>query len=120
MFGLKKCEVCPWNFSNARKSIPSGFGVNDGLISNFSLVMGIVGAEAQPRFVVLAGVAGLLAGDFSMAAGEYVSVRSLSVQRQVGSATDTEGRPPQQGHSAVSIGWPQVNLRPIPARGTIE
>jgi VIT1/CCC1 family predicted Fe2+/Mn2+ transporter len=52
------------------------FGVNDGLLSNFGLVMGIVGTNADPRFVLLAGVAGLLAGAFSMAAGEYVSVRS--------------------------------------------
>jgi VIT1/CCC1 family predicted Fe2+/Mn2+ transporter len=52
------------------------FGVNDGLVSNFSLVMGIAGTEAEPRFVLLAGVAGLLAGAFSMAAGEYVSVRA--------------------------------------------
>src|SRR5262245_36173945 len=56
------------------------FGVNDGLLSNFSLVMGFSGAEAKPEYVVLAGVAGLLAGAFSMAAGEYVSVRA---QREV-------------------------------------
>src|SRR5438105_7054684 len=52
------------------------FGANDGLLSNFSLVMGIAGATAQPRFVLLAGVAGLIAGASSMAAGEYVSVQS--------------------------------------------
>lgn len=52
------------------------FGANDGLLSNFSLVMGIAGANAQPRFVLLAGIAGLLAGASSMAAGEYVSVQS--------------------------------------------
>ena len=52
------------------------FGANDGLLSNFSLVMGIAGANAEPRFVLLAGVAGLLAGASSMAAGEYVSVQS--------------------------------------------
>ena len=52
------------------------FGVNDGLVSNFSLVMGFAGAEAQPEYVLLAGVAGLLAGSFSMAAGEYVSMRA--------------------------------------------
>src|SRR5262245_4544842 len=52
------------------------FGANDGLVSNFSLVMGIAGANAEPRFVLLAGVAGLLAGAASMAAGEYVSVQS--------------------------------------------
>lgn len=52
------------------------FGVNDGLVSNFSLVMGFAGAEARPEYVLLAGIAGLLAGSFSMAAGEYVSMRA--------------------------------------------
>ncbi len=52
------------------------FGVNDGLVSNFSLVMGFAGAEANAQYIVLAGVAGLLAGSFSMAAGEYVSMRA--------------------------------------------
>lgn len=52
------------------------FGVNDGLVSNFSLVMGFAGAEARPEYVLLAGVAGLLAGSFSMAAGEYVSMQA--------------------------------------------
>jgi VIT1/CCC1 family predicted Fe2+/Mn2+ transporter len=51
-------------------------GVNDGLVSNFSLVMGVAGGTNNADFVLLAGVAGLLAGAFSMAAGEYVSVRS--------------------------------------------
>jgi len=50
------------------------FGINDGLVSNFSLVMGFAGAEARPEYVLLAGIAGLLAGSFSMAAGEYVSM----------------------------------------------
>jgi vacuolar iron transporter family protein len=52
------------------------FGVNDGLVSNLSLVMGVAGASTDPRYVLLAGVAGLLAGAFSMAAGEYVSMRA--------------------------------------------
>jgi VIT1/CCC1 family predicted Fe2+/Mn2+ transporter len=52
------------------------FGVSDGLVSNLSLVMGFAGAQAEAQFVVLAGVAGLLAGAASMAAGEYVSMRS--------------------------------------------
>ncbi len=56
------------------------FGVNDGLVSNASLIMGMAGAAADARTLLLAGVAGLLAGAFSMAAGEYVSVRS---QREV-------------------------------------
>ncbi len=53
------------------------FGVSDGLVSNTSLVMGVAGAAAgDPRFILLAGIAGLLAGAFSMAAGEYISMQS--------------------------------------------
>ena len=52
------------------------FGVNDGLVSNASLVLGVGGAAAPSSFVLVSGVAGLLAGALSMAAGEYVSVRS--------------------------------------------
>ena len=52
------------------------FGVNDGLISNLSLILGVAGASSNNSFVLLSGIAGLLAGAFSMAAGEWVSVRS--------------------------------------------
>jgi VIT1/CCC1 family predicted Fe2+/Mn2+ transporter len=53
------------------------FGVSDGLVSNLALVMGVAGAaESNPSFVLLAGLAGLLAGAFSMAAGEYISMQS--------------------------------------------
>jgi vacuolar iron transporter family protein len=52
------------------------FGVNDGLVSNFSLVMGVAGGTSNKSIVLLAGVAGLVAGAFSMASGEWVSVRS--------------------------------------------
>ncbi|MHB8667039.1 MAG: VIT1/CCC1 transporter family protein [Burkholderiales bacterium] len=52
------------------------FGVNDGLVSNASLILGVAGASANSSIILLSGVAGLLAGAFSMAAGEYVSVRS--------------------------------------------
>ncbi len=52
------------------------FGVNDGLVSNTCLILGVAGAAPDSPAVMLAGTAGLLAGAFSMAAGEYVSVRS--------------------------------------------
>jgi VIT1/CCC1 family predicted Fe2+/Mn2+ transporter len=53
------------------------FGVSDGLVSNLALVMGVAGAAGtEGRFVLLAGIAGLLAGAFSMAAGEYISMQS--------------------------------------------
>ena len=53
------------------------FGVSDGLVSNLALVMGVAGAsKGEGNFVLLAGIAGLLAGAFSMAAGEYISMQS--------------------------------------------
>jgi VIT1/CCC1 family predicted Fe2+/Mn2+ transporter len=52
------------------------FGINDGLVSNLSLILGVAGASSNAGFILLSGIAGLLAGAFSMAAGEYVSVRS--------------------------------------------
>lgn len=52
------------------------FGISDGLVSNTALVMGFAGASPDNRTILFAGVAGLLAGAFSMAAGEYVSVAS--------------------------------------------
>jgi VIT1/CCC1 family predicted Fe2+/Mn2+ transporter len=65
-------------------------GAGDGLITNVSLVLGVAGASANASTVRLAGTAGLLAGAFSMAAGELVSVRAqqelaeseLQVERQ--------------------------------------
>ena len=51
-------------------------GMNDGLISNFSLVTGVAAGTNNPEIVLIAGIAGLLAGSFSMAAGEYISMRS--------------------------------------------
>ena len=42
------------------------FGVNDGLLSNASLILGVAGAAAEPGMIVLSGVAGLLAGAFSI------------------------------------------------------
>jgi VIT1/CCC1 family predicted Fe2+/Mn2+ transporter len=56
------------------------FGANDGLVSNVSLIFGVAGAGVSNRVILLAGFAGLLAGAFSMAGGEYISMR---VQREV-------------------------------------
>lgn len=52
------------------------FGFSDGLVSNVALILGVAGADPAPSVVRLAGLAGLLAGAFSMAAGEYVSMRA--------------------------------------------
>jgi vacuolar iron transporter family protein len=66
------------------------FGISDGLVTNVSLVLGIAGASPGGAIVRLAGVAGLIAGSFSMAAGEYLSMtaqrelmeRELEVERR--------------------------------------
>jgi vacuolar iron transporter family protein len=63
------------------------FGANDGLVSNFSLVAGMAGAGSSSQVILLAGLAGLLAGALSMAAGEYISVRS---QRELLEAAASE------------------------------
>jgi VIT1/CCC1 family predicted Fe2+/Mn2+ transporter len=57
---------------------PAVFGAMDGLVSNFALIAGVAGGRAEQKVVVLAGLAGLAAGAFSMAAGEYISVASQS------------------------------------------
>ena len=57
---------------------PAVFGAMDGLVSNFALVMGVTGGSDDTKPVLLAGLAGLAAGAFSMAAGEYTSVASQS------------------------------------------
>ena len=66
-----------WHRGDASGALRAAiFGVNDGLVSNLSLVMGVVGASTSRKFVLLAGLAGLLAGAFSMGAGEYISISS--------------------------------------------
>jgi VIT1/CCC1 family predicted Fe2+/Mn2+ transporter len=66
------------------------FGVNDGLVSNLLLILGVAGGTSNRNIILLAGLAGLLAGAFSMASGEWVSVQSqrelyereISVERE--------------------------------------
>ncbi len=61
---------------------PAVFGAMDGLVSNFALIAGVAGGTADAKIISLAGVAGLAAGAFSMAGGEYVSVASQSEMAQ--------------------------------------
>ncbi len=82
------------------------FGINDGLVSNFSLVMGVAGASAGNQFVLLAGVAGLLAGASSMAAGEYISMQSQRelFERQIALERDElEENPEEEQHELALI-----------------
>jgi VIT1/CCC1 family predicted Fe2+/Mn2+ transporter len=73
------------------------FGVNDGLVSNTSLILGVAGASADASVVLLTGIAGLCAGAFAMAAGEYVSVRSQRelFEHQIGLERDELAQYPE-------------------------
>ena len=81
------------------------FGVNDGLVSNLSLVIGVAGADPEPRFILLAGVAGLLAGSFSMAAGEYVSVTAQRemYERQIALEREELATAPEEEREELSL-----------------
>ena len=82
------------------------FGVSDGLVSNLSLVMGVAGASDQGEFILLAGIAGLLAGAFSMAAGEYISMQSQRelFERQIElERAELEAMPDEEQRELVEI-----------------
>ena len=68
----------------------SVFGAMDGLVTNIALVSGVGAAGASPRYIVLAGLAGLVAGAFSMAMGEYASVKTQNEQVDREWARETE------------------------------
>lgn len=74
------------------------FGVNDGLVSSACLILGVAGAGASPQVIILTGVAGLLAGAFSMAAGEFVSMLSQRemFEYQIGQERDELERYPAE------------------------
>lgn len=66
------------------------FGLNDGIVSNLALIAGVAGVAIGSEAVLVAGIGGWLAGAFSMAGGEYISVRSQSevLQRQIAMERD--------------------------------
>ncbi len=81
------------------------FGISDGLLSNLSLVIGVAGANPEGRFIVLAGVAGLLAGAFSMGAGEFVSVTSQRelFERQIALEKEELESDPEQERQELAL-----------------
>lgn len=81
-------------------------GANDGLVSNLSLVMGVAGAAAAEQTILLAGLAGLIAGACSMAMGEWLSVNSARelAQKQIAvEAAELEASPEQEREELVLI-----------------
>ncbi|WIX75062.1 VIT1/CCC1 transporter family protein [Amycolatopsis carbonis] len=79
---------------------PTVFGAVDGLVTNAALIAGVGGSGVTPHTIVLTGLAGLVAGAFSMGAGEYVSVTNQNelVQAEVALEADMHARFPQQEH----------------------
>ena len=94
------------------------FGVNDGLVSNAALIYGVAGASPDPSVIVLTGVAGLLAGAFSMAAGEYVSVRSQRemFEYQIGLERDELEEYPQEEAAELALIYTAKGMDPAEAR----
>ncbi len=80
-------------------------GASDGLLSNFSLVMGVAGADLEGRGVLVAGLAGLLAGAFSMALGEWISVQSSRelYERQIAVERDELLLNPQEEEAELAL-----------------
>jgi len=74
------------------------FGVNDGLVSNVALILGVAGADSTQGLVRVAGVAGLIAGAVSMAAGEYISMRAQTelLERELEMERYELGRNPEK------------------------
>jgi VIT1/CCC1 family predicted Fe2+/Mn2+ transporter len=80
-------------------------GANDGLVSNFSLVMGVAGAEVANGTILLTGLAGLLAGAISMALGEWISVQSSRelYQRQIRTEQEEIEQAPDEETEELSL-----------------
>jgi len=96
------------------------FGVSDGLVSNASLVMGFSGAQVHGDVVLLAGVAGLLAGAFSMAAGEYVSMRAQRelFERQIELEREELAANPEEETREIALIYRAKGLSPEQAEVT--
>ena len=99
------------------------FGISDGLLSNLSLVIGVAGANPDGRFIILAGVAGLLAGAFSMGAGEFVSVTSQRelFERQIALEKEELESDPEQERQELALiyrakGLPAAEAEALSAR----
>jgi VIT1/CCC1 family predicted Fe2+/Mn2+ transporter len=98
------------------------FGVSDGLVSNMGLILGVAGADPQPAVVRLAGLAGLIAGAISMAAGEYNSMRvqsELLLRELRIEARELRRRPEHETRELAEI-YEQRGLPPDQARDVAE
>jgi VIT1/CCC1 family predicted Fe2+/Mn2+ transporter len=136
VYGCKIEEGHPWptaveDVGRRHKTYGGGtlragvFGVNDGLVSNTCLVMGVAGAVAAPSTLVLTGVPGLLAGAFSMAAGEFISMLSQKemFEHQIAQERDELERYPNEEAEELALiyaarGLPLAQARDVAAKMT--
>ena len=88
------------------------FGASDGLVSNVLLIVGLAGADVSSGVVRTAGVAGLLAGAISMAAGEYVSVRAQNdlVARELEKERQALAEDPEEAVSYTHLTLPTKRI----------
>jgi vacuolar iron transporter family protein len=96
----------PWHRGDRSGTLRAGvFGISDGLVSNTALVMGFAGSGVSRTVTLLAGVAGLLAGSFSMAAGEYVSMSSQRemYQREIALEETELAEKPEEEHAELVL-----------------
>lgn len=113
----------PWHRGASGNDLRAAvLGANDGLVSNFCLIIGIAGAGVTPRTVLLSGIAGLVAGACSMALGEWLSVtnaRELAQTQIAREAEEIEQTPQAEQHELALIyqakGLPQADAQRIAA-----
>jgi len=100
----------------------SVLGVNDGLVSTLSLVMGVAGADPGRDVVLLSGIAGLFAGSFAMALGEWISVRSSveMYQRQVNIEREELLANPEEEEEELALIYQAKGLSEADARATAK
>jgi vacuolar iron transporter family protein len=97
-------------------------GANDGLLSVYSLVMGVAGAGVGKREILVTGVAGLLAGALSMALGEWISVQSSRelYERQINVERDELAESPEEEMEELALIYRAKGLDPEQARATAQ
>ncbi len=97
----------PWHRGASGNSLRAAvLGANDGLVSNFCLLMGVAGAGSTPRAIILTGFAGLIAGACSMALGEWLSVsnaRELAATQIEREREEIEQTPESEQHELALI-----------------
>lgn len=98
------------------------FGVSDGLVSNVGLILGVAGADPAPSIVRLAGLAGLVAGAISMAAGEYNSmkVQSELLERELELERVEIRRNPESETTELAEVYESRGMEPAQARAMAE